>query len=262
MGRQFCIYRVASLHYEHHRWQSLGNGRVRSEHMSTRLESISSLYSRCHLPIRLGMCHEKLHPEDQELAIQAYATAIPLLNVIEFEIPRTLTAPASPSSFSLFRELWRWVERLMFRAITLLARTRHLDDQEGLIWNLFTRYESCSTHWPPTFRTSHRSIIAVLHLRALIIRFRAPSQATPSPSLQPEKPPQWLNTARSIINQYRTILDKCTHFPKAGERNVKVEDLVDISVAVWEASGAIAGRAQWVIDVSEPSIRPRPFSNS
>ena len=212
--------------------------------------------------IRLGMCHEKLRPEDPEFAIQTYATAIPLLNVIEFEIPRTLTAPASPSSFSQYRELWRWVERHMFRVITLLARTRHLDDQ-GLIWNFFTRYESCSTHWPPTFRTSHRSIITILHLRALIIRFRvSPPPVTPVASLQPEKPPQWVNTARSIINEYRTILDKCTHFPKAGERNVKVEDLVDLSVAVWEASGAAADRVQWVIDVSEPSLCAPQFLNN
>ncbi|KAG6372063.1 hypothetical protein JVT61DRAFT_8771 [Boletus reticuloceps] len=196
-----------------------------------------------------GMCNEKLHSEDPELAIQSYATAIPLLNITEFEILRSLTASASPSSFPLYRELWRWVERVMFRAITLLARTRHLDDQ-GLIWNFFTHYELCSAHWPPTFRTSHRSIINVLHLRALIVRFRAPSPpVNPSPSMQPETPPQWFNTARSIINEYRTILDKCAHFPRAGERNVKVEDLVDLSVAAWEASGAVADRAQWVIDV-------------
>ncbi|KAG8215730.1 hypothetical protein J3R82DRAFT_7623 [Butyriboletus roseoflavus] len=196
-----------------------------------------------------GMCHEKLYPEN-ELAMQAYTAAIPLLIVIECEIPSTLTTQTPPSSFSQYRELWRWAERLMFRAITLLARTRHLDDPEGLIWNFFTHYRSCSTHWPPTFRTFHRSIIAVLHLRALIIRFRVSSPpVTPSPSLQSDKPPQWLNTARSIISEYRTVLDKSTHFPKAGERNIKVEDLVDLSVAVWEASGTVADRAQWVIDV-------------
>ena len=194
------------------------------------------------------MCLEKLHPDNPGLAIQAYAPAIPLLNIIEFETPRS---QASHSSFSQYRELWRWVERLMFRAITLLARTRPLDDHPGLIWDLFTHYESCSTHWPPTFRASHRSIIAVLHLRALVVRFRAHSSPTSSPSSQPDKPLRWLSTARSIIDEYRTILDKSTHFPKAGERNVKVEDLVDLSVAVWEASGAMADRAQWVIDVGE-----------
>ncbi|KAF9221151.1 TPR-like protein [Gyrodon lividus] len=197
-----------------------------------------------------GMCHEKLDPSIPEKAIQAYSTSMPLLNIVEFEIPRTLTAQSLPSSFTHYRELWRWVERLMFRAITLLARVRHLDDQEGLIWNFFTHYESCSAHWPPTFRTAHRSIVAVLHLRALVIRFRAASGVvTPTSSLQYERPPQWLSTARSIINEYRTILDKCTHFPKAGDRNVPVEDLVDLSVAVWEASGAMSDRAHWVIDI-------------
>ncbi|KAF9240835.1 hypothetical protein BU15DRAFT_87417 [Melanogaster broomeanus] len=183
---------------------------------------------------------------ESEKAIQVYSTCIPMLNIIELEVPRTLT----PSSFIQYRELWRWVERLIFRVITLLARVRHLDDQEGMIWNFFTHYESCSAHWPPTFRTSHRSIIALLHLRALVIRFRAfSSVVTPTSSLQPEKPPQWLSTARSIINEYRTILDKCTHFPKAGQRNVRVEDLIDLSVAVWEASGAMPDRARWVIDI-------------
>jgi hypothetical protein len=201
--------------------------------------------------IGLGMCHEKLDFWNPEKAIQAYSTSIPLLSIIEFEIPRALPAQ---TSFTQYRELWRWVERLIFRAITLLARVRHLDDQEGLIWIFFTHYRSCSTHWPPTFRTGHRSIVAVLHLRALVIRFRASSSAvTPTSSIQYEKSPQWLSIARSIIDEYRTILDKCTRFPKAGERNVPVEDLVDLSVAVWEASGAASDRAYWVIDVSGPS---------
>lgn len=192
------------------------------------------------------MCHEKLQPHNPELAIQAYVSAIPLLIIIEKEIPRSLSPYASPSSFAQYRELWRWVERLMFRAITLLARTRHLDHHQGLVWNFFTHYNSCSIHWPPTFRASHRSIIAVLHLRALVIGF-SPTTSSPSES---EQPLQWSNTARSIITEYRTILDKTTHFPRAGERNVKVEDLVDLSVAVWEASGATADGAQWFIDVS------------
>ncbi|KIJ67164.1 hypothetical protein HYDPIDRAFT_25637 [Hydnomerulius pinastri MD-312] len=200
--------------------------------------------------IVLGMCHEKLDPSSPEKAIQIYSSCNPLLNIIEFEIPRTLSAQSSPSSFIHYRELWRWAERLMFRAITLLARVRHLDDPEGLLWNFFTHYESCSAHWPPTFRTGHRSIIAVLHLRSLIIRFRAsPGTVIPNYSLQTEKPPQWLNTARSVINEQCTILDKCTRFPKAGERNVKVEDFVDLCVAVWEASGAMSDRARWVIDI-------------
>ncbi|KAH7922423.1 hypothetical protein BV22DRAFT_1197440 [Leucogyrophana mollusca] len=197
-----------------------------------------------------GMCHEKLFPSNPEKALQVYASGIPLLNILEFEIPKTLTPPLSPSSFANYRELWRWAESLMFRAITLVSRTRPLHDDMGLIWTLFTHYHACSAHWPSTFRTAHRSIIAVLHLRALILRFRSePSTAPSASSPQPEKPPQWLSTARSVINEYRTILDTSTRFPKAGDRNTKVEDFVDLCVAVWESSGAMADRARWVLDI-------------
>ncbi|KAH7886691.1 hypothetical protein F5I97DRAFT_2017699 [Phlebopus sp. FC_14] len=193
-----------------------------------------------------GMCHEKLNPSNLDMAIQVYSTSIPLLSILEFEIPRGLN---EQSSFTHYRELWRWTERLMFRAITLLARVRPLDDGQSLLWTFFTHYEACSTHWPPTFRTAHRSIAAVLHLRSLVIRFRGSSPTITPNMLQPEGPPQWLATARSVINEYRTILDKSTYFPRAGERNVKVEDFVDLCVAVWEASGAMPDRARWVIDV-------------
>ncbi|KAH7914927.1 hypothetical protein BJ138DRAFT_1133034 [Hygrophoropsis aurantiaca] len=184
------------------------------------------------------------------LALLVYISGIPLLNIVEFEVPKTLTPQTSPSSFSNYRELWRWTERLIFRAIALTARIRPLDDYRGTIWTLLTHYHACSAHWPSTFRTAHRSTIAVLHLRALILRFRPqPSTATYTSVLHPVKPPQWLNTARSVINEYRTILNVSTHFPKAGERNVKVEDFVDLCVAVWESSGAIPDRARWVLDI-------------
>ncbi len=51
------------------------------------------------------------------------------------------------------------------------------------------------------------------------------------------------------MQEYRAILSVSTSFPKAGERNTKVEDLVDLSVAVWEADGAVGEYAGWVIDV-------------
>lgn len=195
------------------------------------------------------MCYEKL--SEPEKAIQAYSSALPLLSLIEFEIPRTFTTTLSSfASFANYRELWRWTERLMFRAISLLSRFYSLDDNDGLIWTMFTHYHACSAHWPPNFRTGHRSTVAVLYLRAHIIRFQtSPTTATPIPTLQSEKSLQWLNTARSIINEYRTILDCCTSFPKAGELNVKVEDFVDLCVAVWETSGAMSDRVHWVLDV-------------
>ncbi|OAX33790.1 hypothetical protein K503DRAFT_725395 [Rhizopogon vinicolor AM-OR11-026] len=198
-----------------------------------------------------GMCYEKLKLSEPEKAIQVYSSALPLLSMIEFEIPRTFTTThSSPASFANYRELWRWTERLMFRAISLLSRVCCLDDKNGLIWTMFTHYHACSAHWPTKFRAGHRSTVAVLYLRAFIIRFQTSSTtATPSFSLQSEKSSQWLSTARSVINEYRTILDSSTSFPRAGERNVKVEDFVDLCVAVWETSGAMSDRVHWVLDI-------------
>jgi tetratricopeptide (TPR) repeat protein len=196
-----------------------------------------------------GMCCEKL--SQPKKAIEVYSSALPLLSSIESEIPRTLVATHSSSaSFDNYRELWRWTERLMFRTISLLARFCCLDENDGLIWTMFTHYHTCSAHWPAIFRTGHRSTVAVLHIRALIIQYQT-SSATTSPSSSPQsaKPPQWISTARSVIYEYRTILGTCTTFPKAGERNVKVEDFVDLCMAVWETNGAMSDRVRWVLDM-------------
>jgi hypothetical protein len=195
------------------------------------------------------MCYERL--SQPKKAIQAYSSALPLLSSIESEIPQTITATHSSSaSFDNYRELWRWTERFMFRTISLLSRFCCLDENDGLIWTMFTHYHACSAHWPTTFRTGHRSTVAVLHLRALIIQYQTSSPtATPNSSLQSAKPPHWINTARSVIYEYRTILGTCTTFPKAGERNMKVEDFVDLCVAVWETDGAMPDRVRWVLDV-------------
>lgn len=206
---------------------------------------IESIRSAC----LQGMCSEKL--SQPKKAIEAYSSAIPLLSSIESEIPRTLTATYSSSaSFDNYRELWRWTERLMFRTISLLSRFCCLDENDGLIWTMFTHYHTCSAYWPATFRTGHRSTVAVLHLRALIIQHQTSSTtATPTSSLQSAKQPHWINTARSVIHEYRTILGTCTTFPKAGERNFKVEDFVDLCVAVWETNGAMSDRVRWVLDM-------------
>ena len=61
--------------------------------------------------------------------------------------------------------------------------------------------------------------------------------------------PSWLPEARSVIQEYRSVLNVSTKFPRAGERNVLVEEFVDLCVATWEASGAVGERAGWVLDV-------------
>jgi hypothetical protein len=63
-----------------------------------------------------------------------------------------------------------------------------------------------------------------------------------------------VQTARSVVQEYRAILTVSTHFPRAGEKNVKVENFVDLCVAVWEASGEVGDHANWVIDVRLISV--------
>lgn len=201
----------------------------------------------------VGMSHEKLSPTDLQKALDAYCTAIPLITIIESEIPRTLPPTGAGkldfTSFNRFREMWLWIDRLLWRAIILASKTCPVNptgsNDDGILWKLLSHYRTCSTYWPTKFKTEHRSIVAVLHLRALVIRAQISRHRQVL-----DKPPAWMGDARAVIADYRAILSVCTRFPKAGERNVQVEEFVDLCVAVWEASGAIGDHAGWVIDVS------------
>ena len=204
--------------------------------------------------IASGMSYELLNPDDPEKAFATYLLASPLISSAVGEIPASppaslpnLSSTPDNSSFARYRELWRWTERVLRRGIILGARicdVSRSDGQNGSLWQLFQQYHACSAHWPPQFRPEQRSAIVVLHLRALILRARA------APTPRPDRSHRWISTARSLVQEYRAILSVCTTFPKAGERNVKVEDLVDLSVATWEADGAVGEYAGWVIDVS------------
>ena len=202
------------------------------------------------------MAYETLHPNEPEKALSAYLLASPIIANAVKEIPAALPATSSvptpgldSSTFVRYRELWRWTERVLRRGIVLgarLCRVECSDWAANAFWRMLDQHHACSAHWPPTFRPEQRSTIAVLHLRALIVRARA----APIPKPGADRSHRWINTARSVVQEYRAILNANTKFPKAGERNVKVEDLVDLSVAAWEADGAVGEYAGWVIDVS------------
>ncbi|KAF8198379.1 hypothetical protein K438DRAFT_1718023 [Mycena galopus ATCC 62051] len=198
-----------------------------------------------------GMSNEKLFPSEPDKALAVYSTALPLLSMTESELVSNTTPIASSgklnfASFTRFRELWRWVESIIWRAVTVGARICDLnrEDTHNVLWSWLAHYSTCSAYWPSNFRTAHRCTISVLYIRALVLR-----NATPLPPTDLGKPPPWLHTARSVIQEYRAILSVCTRFPRAGERNVKVEEFADLCVAVWEASGAVGDYAGWVIDV-------------
>ncbi|KAK0452995.1 uncharacterized protein EV420DRAFT_634491 [Desarmillaria tabescens] len=195
-----------------------------------------------------GMSYEKLFPENSKRALASYSAAIPLLNIVESEITSAV-APTSTgkldfTSFTRFRELWRWVERLIWRAVILSSWTSNVRDKGASLWTWLNHYSSCSASWPSNFRTAHRSAISVLYLRALIIRYGHDPSITPR-----AKQPVWLPTARSLVQEYRAILSVSTKFPRAGERNTKVEEFVDLCVGIWEASGAVGESTSWVLDV-------------
>lgn len=209
-----------------------------------------------------GMSHEKLFPNEPRKALKTYAASFPLLTVVETELASAPVPSSSGkidfSSFTRFREIWRWVERLLWRAIVLGSRVfnihhdhKHTSCREpDSLWTWLEHYSSCSVYWPSNFCTSHRSTISVIYLRALVMRYGTDASALDNANarLKPH-PPQWMHTARSVIQEYRAILNVSTKFPNAGERNYKVEDFAEQCVAVWETSGAVGEYGGWVLDV-------------
>jgi hypothetical protein len=215
-----------------------------------------------------GMCREKLDVSNQQEILSIYLTAVLSLPKLEAEIARSSPADPGPAtgtgpvrlpypSFTRYRELWRWVERLLWRAIVIASRICPLNTQEeSILWLLLSHYHSCSAHWPPTFRAGHRSAVATLHLRALVLHSRSSSSSLLASSISLKSNDgkeagsvPWVTQARRVIREYRDILSATTHFPKANERNIQAEELVDLTIAVWEASGASSLHTGWVMDV-------------
>ncbi|KAF8173314.1 hypothetical protein BJ912DRAFT_1024889 [Pholiota molesta] len=251
-----------------------------------------------------GMSFEQLYPSDSSKAINAYRQALPLLATLQLELgftsnssaPNTGKSPYRSSAlqdtglFNQMRELWRWVERLLWRAVILSAKTcdvfidgvdAPLPDNipspplesrtsststvtpttttprtiSNSLWTWLTHYSACSALWPPTFRAKHRSTVSVIHLRAFILRFGGIPPPSPSPTPVPSKTSSgrssassgsgqkhqrsWRTEALEVVKAYRTILTASTRFPRAGKRNVKVEEFVELCIALWEAGWVV-----------------------
>ena len=262
------------------------------------------------------MALEHLHPTSPSLALKTYCSVLPhlfpslraqlthksLLPNFHYQHHKLSSSPSSQLDFTVFyqlRELWRWVERIIWRAVVLCSNVYDVrkgwkkDDENSTptpteqqsgeeadsLWSWLSHYTYYSAYWPSTFRTSHRSTIASIHLRALILLHRPSLPPSPSPSLSVpsplssrlplpkctnKSPPAWLHKARQVIQDYQAILNVSTTFPRAGSRNEKVEEFVDLCVAVWEVHlfGGGAGEVGWVIDVStlSCSLLYFPFS--
>ncbi|QRV95587.1 hypothetical protein RhiJN_23605 [Ceratobasidium sp. AG-Ba] len=169
-----------------------------------------------------GMAHERLM--DGTAAAVAYEAALPMIAAF---VPR----PGEKNVFEERRELWRWVEMLLYRASIVSAAYQSSEDA----LRLMKVYTVVSTHWPTTFRPHHRATLYTLYIRTLCL---TGTRGTPS----------WREEARKVVTEMRAVLNSTTEFPHAGEVNHKVLDFADGCVALWEAGGEHEEDAVWITD--------------
>ncbi|PVF93840.1 hypothetical protein CPB86DRAFT_835149 [Serendipita vermifera] len=185
-----------------------------------------------------GMAREKLGQEEE--ALNAYEAAIPILNDLRIAHATSANTQSSVDpSFSKYRELWRWAERLLWRASCLSSRLGSM--QRALA--VCRAYATQSQYFPPSFRPKHRSVVTSLFLYGLLLT--APGYSTDATQTKLS----WITEARTLLGEYRLVLATSTRFPKAGERNEKVEEFCDAVMAVWERSGARGNDAGWAIEM-------------
>lgn len=182
---------------------------------------------------------EKLGHEKE--ALDDYEAAMPLLRNLRATHVASSDRPQEDPSFVKYRELWRWAERLLWRASCLSAKYQSIEQS----FAIFRVYAAHAQYFPPTFRPNHRHTVTMLHLHALF----ATSPGSPL-TLPHQTKLSWITEARTLLGEYRLVLASTTRFPRAGERNVKVEEYCDAIMAVWERGGSKGSDSQWAIDVS------------
>ncbi len=58
-----------------------------------------------------------------------------------------------------------------------------------------------------------------------------------------------MSEAKTIANDYKMLLQSCTRFPKADERNDLVEDFACMLFAFWSVNGFRSEWSDWIIEV-------------
>lgn len=198
-----------------------------------------------HVLPRVGMSMEKLHHSQE--ALSTYLAALPILKSLRSAGSTPALNTDKPDlSFVKYRELWRWAERLLWRASVLSSKYSSVATALGV----FQTYLTHSQFYPPTFRPAHRHVVTSLHLHALLRSY--PGNINGLDGVPLVIPGQtklsWITEARTLLGEYRGVLGKTTNFPRAGERNALVEEFCDAVYGVWERTGR--GETGWAIDVS------------
>jgi hypothetical protein len=149
--------------------------------------------------------------------------------------------PPTPSNhiFTSYRELHRWTQLTLFRAVVLSSRTQSAME----IIQVARQHRHCSItgHWPVSFRSRHRLVILDIHMRALI--------KTSSHHKDGYGITERMNEAKAVAHDYKALLESCTHFPRADERNEPVEEFVCLLFAFWSANGFRSEWTDWIIEV-------------
>ncbi|KAF8752891.1 Tetratricopeptide repeats protein [Rhizoctonia solani] len=132
-------------------------------------------------------------------------------NIFERDVCRACRMRGEQGLFETRRELWRWVEMLLYRASIVSAIYQTPDDALKFL----RVYSVFSSVWPATFRPNHRATLYTLYIRTLCI---SDTRGTLT----------WRDEARKIINH-------------------KVLDFADGVVALWEAGGELEEDAGWTL---------------
>ncbi|KZT54059.1 hypothetical protein CALCODRAFT_485892 [Calocera cornea HHB12733] len=188
-----------------------------------------------------GMACEEL--KNVPAALRAYEAGIGLLEDLGFRKPDN--AAQRMEAFGQYRELWRWAERLLWRAAVVASRISSIPHSLQILRS----YHLCSQWWAAAFRPFHRPRAYALFVRALC--FCCPldvdtNTILPSASMSLSS---WMSEAKDALHEYKNILQATTVFPRAGQVNTKVVDFADSCMAVWEKGGESEDEAPWLIDL-------------
>jgi hypothetical protein len=205
-------------------------------------------------------------------ALQAYDAGLRLIESLDLLAVAAKDEKTPSAAFKEYRELWRWVERLLRRRCVIASRRlcvtlcfvwRYLlisnSPVDGAISYLNT-YRNYALKWSPGFRPYGCGTVLSLQLRALCLHppFPPPTSLSinnnSARSISSSRT-AWHRDAQDCAQYYQKVLETHITFPRAGERNDVVNDFVDMCMAIWERGGCMESEAAWVTEVS--SIRWR-----
>ncbi|CAB4390189.1 unnamed protein product [Rhizophagus irregularis] len=167
-----------------------------------------------------GMAHESLSDFDE--AIVCYDQVAALL---------------SPNSNEKQDQLSNWSEEALYRAPLLKVR---LGDTKGALQS-FRTYQSYATLWGDKFRINKRAVIYKYFIKLLSKIYQEGTYDPPSVTSNEQSTIYTPHTFRVELTElhllYENVIFQITSFPKAGEANWRVLEMVDQVMSDWTILG-------------------------